>query len=645
LKTLRLALLELLRFRQGRSRLVPLALALIPLVYGGVYLWATWDVYGRLNRIPVAVVNQDVPVTVHGIEVNAGQLFVQQLQQDRIFDWRFVDLRRAQRGLQSGAYSFAITVPPDFSSKLASPAADLPSRASMLITLDDANGYLAGKLEQTQQAQLQNQITAAAHTAFAQRVLGDLTALHQRLDQASAAVASQSAATRKVSDDAAKLATGLQDSQTVTGRLASTNQQLLSGAQQVLQSVSGSAAAAGEIPVGAQSTLDAASASQRAAGVAASSAGAAAASADAAASSLTSLGNTHPEVLGDPAFQQAMSALASTRRSAADASASAQQAAAASQQATAGAQQVQSAAAIPQQQLSSAASQASNLVRLAQQSADQSDELARRSTAATAQATMLQADVKQLEAGQAKLGARLSAAIAQVPPASAEQRARIAETLSSPVDVVTRNVHPARVYGRGLAPLFFGVALWIYALVAFVLLRPVNPRAVAGQARATTVAIAGWLPAAAIGVVGALALYGVVDGVLGLDPVHRLAAIGVVVLATLSFAALVHFLRTAFGAVGDAITFALLTVQLTASGGLYPLQTGPSPFQTVHPAMPITYVVDALRVCISGGPDWRLIRAVIVLAGILVVSLALTALAVARQRSWTMARLKPAVTI
>jgi putative membrane protein len=168
---------------------------------------------------------------------------------------------------------------------------------------------------------------------------------------------------------------------------------------------------------------------------------------------------------------------------------------------------------------------------------------------------------------------------------------------------------------------------------------------VAGQARAVTVAVAGWLPAAVIGVVGALVLYGVLDGVLGLHPAHRPAAIGVVVLAALSFTALIHLLRTAFGAVGDAITFGLLTVQLTASGGLYPLQTGPSPFQTVHQAMPMTYVVDALRVTISGGTDSRLIRAVIVLAGILVVSLALSAVAVVRQRSWTMARLKPAVTI
>jgi putative membrane protein len=564
-KTLRLALLELFRFRQGRSLLVPVALALVPLVYGGVYLWATWDVYGRLDQIPVAVVNQDVPVTVDGTQVNGGQLFVQQLQQNRFFDWRFVDLQRAQRGLQSGAYSFTITVPPDFSSKLASPPTGPPRRASMLITLDDANGYLAGKLQQTAGVQLQDQIDGAARAAFAQRVLGNLTTLRQRLDQVTAAVASQSAAAKKVSDDAAKLAAGLADGQTVAGNLTTTNQRLLSGAQALFQTLSGSPAA-GAAAQGVQPV---------------------------------------------------------------QASAPAQSAAPVSQQA----------------QLSTSAVQASDLVRLAQQSSDQGDELARRTSTAAGQASMIQTDAGQFAAGQTKLAGSLAAALQQIPPASPQQRAQIADTLSSPVQVVTTNVHPARVYGRGLAPLFFGIALWVYALVAFILLRPVNPRAVAGQARAVTVAVAGWLPAAAIGVVGALVLYGVLDGVLGLHPAHRAAAIGVVVLAALSFTALIHLLRTAFGAVGDAITLGLLTVQLTASGGLYPLQTGPSPFQAVHQAMPMTYVVDALRVTISGGTDARLIRAVIVLASILVVSLALSAVAVVRQRSWTMARLKPAVTV
>ena len=74
-----------------------------PIVIGSFFGYVFGSAVDRTpSKIEVAVVNQDVPVTARGIEVNAGQLFVQQLQQDRIFDWRFVDLQRAQRGLQSG---------------------------------------------------------------------------------------------------------------------------------------------------------------------------------------------------------------------------------------------------------------------------------------------------------------------------------------------------------------------------------------------------------------------------------------------------------------------------------------------------------------------------------------------------------------
>ncbi len=33
------------------------------------------------------------------------------------------------------------------------------------------------------------------------------------------------------------------------------------------------------------------------------------------------------------------------------------------------------------------------------------------------------------------------------------------------------NLHPAGVYGRGFAPFFFGIALWVFGLFAYLLLR------------------------------------------------------------------------------------------------------------------------------------------------------------------------------
>ncbi len=56
----RLAALELRRFGRGRlPRAALVALLLMPLLYGALYLWSFWDPYGRLDRVPVALVNDD----------------------------------------------------------------------------------------------------------------------------------------------------------------------------------------------------------------------------------------------------------------------------------------------------------------------------------------------------------------------------------------------------------------------------------------------------------------------------------------------------------------------------------------------------------------------------------------------------------
>ena len=57
MRTLSLAWLELRRFFRGRlTTAAVVVLAVIPLLYGALYLAAFWDPYGRLNHIPAALV-------------------------------------------------------------------------------------------------------------------------------------------------------------------------------------------------------------------------------------------------------------------------------------------------------------------------------------------------------------------------------------------------------------------------------------------------------------------------------------------------------------------------------------------------------------------------------------------------------------
>ncbi|CAM5528005.1 hypothetical protein SALBM311S_02241 [Streptomyces alboniger] len=63
----RLAALELRRFGRGKlPRAALVALLVLPLLYGALYLWSFWDPYGRLDRIPVALVNDDRGATATG---------------------------------------------------------------------------------------------------------------------------------------------------------------------------------------------------------------------------------------------------------------------------------------------------------------------------------------------------------------------------------------------------------------------------------------------------------------------------------------------------------------------------------------------------------------------------------------------------
>lgn len=153
-----------------------------------------------------------------------------------------------------------------------------------------------------------------------------------------------------------------------------------------------------------------------------------------------------------------------------------------------------------------------------------------------------------------------------------------------------------------LAPFFFAIAIWVFGISVFLVLRPISARALAGRASSSRIAIAGWLPVVGMAVAGSMLLLFIAQIGLDLDPVNVAGSIGVVLLAAACFTAIAHLLRTWLGVVGSAITLVLLMVQLSSAGGLYPVATLPAPFRAIHAFIPMTYLIDALRITFAGGP-------------------------------------------
>ena len=83
--------------------------------------------------------------------------------------------------------------------------------------------------------------------------------------------------------------------------------------------------------------------------------------------------------------------------------------------------------------------------------------------------------------------------------------------------LASRDLHKAPNYGTGFAPYFIPLSLWVGAMVAYMLIPPMNRRALAAGAPAWRIALAGWLPVVAIGVLQTVALMSVLHWAIGLQ--------------------------------------------------------------------------------------------------------------------------------
>jgi putative membrane protein len=250
------------------------------------------------------------------------------------------------------------------------------------------------------------------------------------------------------------------------------------------------------------------------------------------------------------------------------------------------------------------------------------------------------------QAGADKLGTKLADGASAIPDDSTSVRTARADAISSPVTLETSHVWQADSWGEGFAPFFIPLALWVGALITWLLLRPLQTRALMTSVNGFRMAWGSLNSALLLSVGQVVIMLTVMHFAIGLNPKNVLATIAFSLLTAAAFFALQQFFQVTLGsAVGKVVIIVLLMVQLASAGGTYPIQTTPDFLQAISPYMPMTYVVNGLREAITGGIETRFWVSVAVLIAIFVVSLAATSIASARKRIWTMSRLHPALSI
>ncbi|WP_406814700.1 YhgE/Pip family protein [Mycobacterium sp. M23085] len=623
---------EIKRF--GRSRLTRVAivvLMLLPLVYGALYLWAFWDPFGHTNKMPVALVNSDRGAVVSGQQFNAGAEIAKSLTADGGLDWHVVDLPEARNGVDHGKYYFMVELPPDFSAAIASPVTGQPKKANLIAVYNDANNYISTSIGRTAIGQVLNAVSSRISGQAVNQVLSVVVSSGSGIKQAADGAA-------QLDDGAGRLVAGLDSARSGSATLAAGAKQLSDGINQATDPLLAVTKAVSQIGGSTQQLQQGATALAQVN----DQIGTIAAAQDAAANSLSS-------VIDQLSARQ--DPLANNLRGIQDQLRGHQFTPQIRQQLT----DAQNAAIAmtsglrnPGSPLASAldqvGSKGQDLTNKLTQLRDGAQQVATGNAELAGGIAKLDDGARQLKTGSAELAAKLADGAKQVPNWTTQQKEAVANTIGGPVQLEASHENAAPNFGTGMAPFFLTLALFFGALVLWMVLRPLQSRAIAAEVLAIRVVLASYLPAAVIAVFQAVILYCVVRFALGMHAVHPVAMLGFMMLISGAFVAATQAINALVGpAVGRVLIMALLMLQLVSAGGMYPVETTSRPFQVLHRFDPMTYGVNGLRQLILGGIDARLWQAITVLVGITAVALAISCLSARRDRLWNLNRLIPAI--
>ncbi|MEC5191954.1 MULTISPECIES: YhgE/Pip family protein [unclassified Arthrobacter] len=679
---LRLARSELKRMTGGLlPKLTILALTMVPLLYGAVYLYANWDPYGKLNQIDAALVVEDTGATsADGTRLEAGRKVADSLVDAHTFNWQTVtDTAEADEGVSTGKYAFALKIPQDFSANLVSPGSfDAANQAMLNVTTNDANNYLLStivdKLTTAVHAtvatevgeETANQLLTGFGTIHAQMLkasdgakeladgVGSLhegtVTLHQGTGELRTGTADLYNGQLKLRDGATSLSTGasklgggLTQLQNKTATLPADSQTLADGAAQVaagnatlntkVQALAGQLTAAEQAAAQARRGLVVASNNRLVAAgtITPVQAEAILADFDAAAAPPAAAGPAAALKTAAGQIQQLADGSAAVSAGAAKLAKATPALTTAIAQASTGADQLAAGAATLAAGQQSALDGAGKLSAGAQKLDDGTAQL--ESGAATA------AD------GAGTLATELAKGAGQVPNPDDTQKNSIAKVIADPVAVSNVSQAKAGSYGAGLAPFFLTLALWIGIFMLVQAMRPVTQRALASNAPAWKIAVGGWLPFLAVSAVQASLLTLVVDVGLGLNPAHPWLMWFLMLAAAMAFSAIIQGVVALLGTPGKLVVLILLVLQLVSSGGTFPWQTTPEPLHVVHQILPMGYVVNGMRHLIYGADLAVILPTVLGLLGYTLLGTAMSTLAVRKHKFWTLKSLKPEIAV
>ena len=607
---------ELKRIFKSKMLIATLvAVVILPLIYGGLYLWAFWDPYGKLDNLPIAIVNEDTCAYKSDKKDKKqycfGQDLVDKLSDEKQMNWQFVDRKTAEDGLKNKKYYTLSVIPQNFSKNILSIDTDNPEQAKIEFQARQASSFMASKFSDTAFIKIKAALNEKISKEYFDNIFsetrdsvkdlqkaadgaGDLVNglvkakdgskdLYDGIDKANSGAVDLKRGLVSLHEGGEKLANGVNDA--LTGTITLTN-----GAATLNNGLVNLSSGTSQLQIATDSLISGQT------GVI---------------GYINAYIMAHPEVSASAELQTALSyanavsgGLAQMKTGIVSTNQGMTQLVTGSgalenglQNLSVGVSNLATGSASLRDNLSSAVDGSQSLISGLEKLKDGEKDLGDGLIEATN--------------GAAELRDKLSDSVAEnIKKTNENKNAAQSEVMSKPVDIHDVSIDIVNNNGTGFAPYFIPLSLWVGGMAIFFLVdleiknknkfKKFLPKLIISTM---------------VSVIQVLVLDLVLTRFLGLKVNHWWGFLEFSLWLGICMMLIQLYLTLSLGLAGKFVGIVLLMLQLTSSAGSYPIETAPVFFQKIGPFLPMTYGVSAFRELISGdnmGIVWTDVRKILI---------------------------------
>ncbi|MFJ7928908.1 YhgE/Pip family protein [Peribacillus sp. NPDC096448] len=618
-------------WKHKHGRIALIFLLVVPLIYSGFFLAGYWNPYGKLDQLPVAVVNLDNGSEMDDKPVEAGADFVEQLKKQKELDFHFVTAKEANTGLEAGTYYMVVTIPEDFSKNVTTLMDKKPETAKLLYTVNPGKNFVASQISSTAVEKMTAKINASITKVYSEGILSKFQEVSNGLADAGDGAEKLHQGTEDAKSGSVKLAGGIQDLNDGAQKLQTGSTKLLDGQEALTDGADGLTSGSQNLYTGMKRISDGHDSLENGMnevrkGVENWSAGnaklmqgqeQAAVTAKTLKKQLDDYMKSHPEAIKDQDFKQIVALSEGLAKTAATLNAGQKQLGEGAAKVADGQETVQTGMNTFGDKMAQATSGAKRLYEGTEEFANGFskwtngfshlnagiDSLAGGSSQLASGSAELQDGLASLETGSNKLSSKLNEAADKT--ASLQYDDSTTSMFSEPVQLVQSKLSEVPNYGTGIAPYFLSLAFYVGGIMASNILplgRRQNLR-VTGTVHFTNKLMLVYV----IGLIQAL----LVDAVVLLGFHLHVASVPVFILSSIivsfTFMTFILMLVTVFGVVGKFAAVTLLVFQLATCGGTFPGELGMSLLTKIGQFLPMAHSLKELQEVISLG-GWENLR-------------------------------------